>query len=89
MLCLFVSVFSLCLPCPALCFDLSVFLFVFLLVFTPFHFDKKGYNHIEKSSDKMCMKKNMWLVWDSQTQSCRCGNELYGKVLCNSYTNDL
>ena len=26
MLCLFVSVFSLCLPCPALCFDLSVFL---------------------------------------------------------------
>ena len=35
MLCLFVSVFSLCLPCPALCFDLSVFL---LLVFTPFLF---------------------------------------------------
>ena len=28
------------------------------------HFDKKGYNHIEKSSDKMCMEKNMWLVWD-------------------------
>ena len=34
MLCLFVSVFSLCLPCPALCFDLSFFFVFFACVHT-------------------------------------------------------
>ena len=53
------------------------------------HFILGDVEGFKGSSDKMCIEKNMWLVWDSQTQSCRCGSETYGKVLCNSYTNDL
>ena len=39
LLCLFVSVFSLCLPWPALCFDLSVFFVLYF--FACFHTLKK------------------------------------------------
>ena len=39
------------------------------------------------NNDQVCAETNVWFVWDEQTQSCRCGSDLHGVVLCDTDTN--
>ena len=40
-------------------------------------------------NDEICFKINIWFVWDNQSQSCHCGSDLYGAVLCDTDTKEL
>ena len=40
-------------------------------------------------NDERCFKINIWFVWDNQSQSCHCGSDLYGAVLCDTDTKEL
>ena len=39
------------------------------------------------NNGQVCAEANVWFVWDEQTQSCRCGSDLHGIVLCDTDTN--
>ena len=36
-----------------------------------------------------CFKANLWSVWDSETKSCHCGDDLGGVVQCSVLTKEL
>ena len=38
---------------------------------------------------QMCRESNIWFVWDNQTKSCRCGDDLGGVVYCDTVTKEL
>ena len=40
-------------------------------------------------NDQACHDLNIWFVWNSQTKSCRCGDDLGGIVNCDSVTKQL
>jgi hypothetical protein len=40
-------------------------------------------------NDQACHDLNIWFVWNSQTKSCRCGDDLGGIVNCDTVTKQL
>ena len=40
-------------------------------------------------NDQTCRDTNIWFVWDDETNSCRCGDELNGVVYCDTVTKEL
>ena len=45
--------------------------------------------HSKNEPNKSCLKNNVWYIWDNQTKSCKCGDDLNGVVQCNSNTDIL
>ena len=41
------------------------------------------------SNGQKCLSTNVWFVWDNQSQSCHCGNDLNGVVMCDTNTKEL
>ena len=40
-------------------------------------------------SDKVCLERNIWFVWDSKNRSCECGDDVSGVVHCETATEEL
>ena len=41
------------------------------------------------SNGQKCLSTNVWFVWDNQSQSCHCGSDLNGVVMCDTNTKEL
>ena len=41
------------------------------------------------TSDKVCLERNIWFVWDSKNRSCECGDDVSGVVHCETATEEL
>ena len=40
-------------------------------------------------NDQTCRDTNIWFVWDDETKSCHCGDELNGVVYCDTVTKEI
>ena len=47
---------------------------------------ESGFDYV---NTKRCTDTNLWFVWDSDTEMCRCGDDLDGTVYCDTATNEL
>ena len=42
-----------------------------------------------EANGQTCKDINLWFVWDNETKSCHCGDDLNGIVQCDTLTKEL